>query len=86
VKLEVGKARDREKREKKRVLFLVGLVGRKKLEKALRDWELYYGKEGKDSAEEIRRFYIPDFSRWKEHDLYIKEFEKLVRDLRVETA
>lgn len=31
---------------------------------------------------EIREYYIPDFSGWKEHDSYKREFEKLLRDLR----
>jgi uncharacterized protein YjbI with pentapeptide repeats len=84
VQVEVGKAREREAKEGKRVLFPVRLVEHEEVLAALRDWALYHGKEGKDAAGEIRRFYIPDFSRWKEHDLYKAEFEKLVRDLRVE--
>ncbi|MFZ1008588.1 MAG: toll/interleukin-1 receptor domain-containing protein [Candidatus Sulfotelmatobacter sp.] len=86
VQVEVGKAREREAKEGKRVLFPVQLVGHEEVLAALRDWALYHGKEGKESAGEIRRFYIPDFSQWKEHDLYKKEFEKLMRDLRVEVA
>jgi hypothetical protein len=86
VQVEVGKAREREAKEGKRVLFPVRLVGHEEVLAALRDWALYHGKEGKDAAEEVRRFYVPDFSRWKGHDLYKKEFEKLVRDLRVEAG
>jgi uncharacterized protein YjbI with pentapeptide repeats len=74
VQVEVGKAREREAKEGKRVLFPVRLVGHEEVLAALRDWALYHGKEGKDAAGEIRRFYVPDFSRWKEHDLYKKEF------------
>jgi hypothetical protein len=37
-----------------------------------------------DLATEIREYYIPDFSEWKNHDFYVKEFEKLLRDLRTE--
>jgi hypothetical protein len=29
---------------------------------------------------------IGDFSRWKEHDNYQKSFERLMRDLRVESG
>jgi hypothetical protein len=86
VQLEVGKAREREAKEGTRVLFPVRLVDHEEVLAALRDWGLHHGKEGKDAAGEIRRFYIPDFSRWKEHDLYRKEFEKLLRDLSVEKA
>jgi hypothetical protein len=35
---------------------------------------------GKDPAREIREYYIPDFARWKNHDQYQEEFQKLVRD------
>ena len=36
-------------------------------------------------AGEIRE-YISDFSSWKEHDAYQREFWKLLRDLRTEGA
>jgi hypothetical protein len=29
---------------------------------------------------------IGDFTRWKEHDSYQKSFDRLMRDLRVETS
>jgi hypothetical protein len=35
-------------------------------------------------ATEIHEYYIPDFSEWKDHDLYVREFEKLLRDLRMD--
>ncbi len=41
---------------------------------------------GIDSAREIREYLIADFSRWKEHDAYSAEFEKLVRDLKAERS
>ena len=37
---------------------------------------------GKDLAEEVRAYYIPDFSNWKEHDSFEKAFERLLADLR----
>jgi uncharacterized protein YjbI with pentapeptide repeats len=30
----------------------------------------------------VRAFHIPDFSRWKDHDVYKVEFDKLLRDLK----
>ena len=36
----------------------------------------------KDSAREIRGYFIPDFSRWKDHDSYQTAFEKLVAALK----
>lgn len=50
----------------------------------LRDWECFDADAGKDSAREIREYYIPDFSNWKDHDSYEREFEKLLRDLKSE--
>ena len=50
----------------KRVLFPVKLVGFERL----RDWECFDGDTGKDSAREIREYFIPGFSNWEEHDSY----------------
>ena len=80
VQKEIRKARKRERVEKKRVLFPVRLTSYE----TIRDWELFDADEGRDLAAEIREFYIPDFSEWKSHDLYVKELEKLLRDLRTE--
>jgi len=78
VKAEIRNARQREVAENKRVLFPVRLASYE----ALREWKLFDGDEGEDLATEIREYYIPDFSEWKKHDLYVREFEKLLRDLR----
>jgi uncharacterized protein YjbI with pentapeptide repeats len=80
VKTEIRKARKRERTEKKRVLFPVRLASFE----AIRDWELFDADEGKDLAVEIREYYIPDFSDWKNHDPYAKGFENLLRDLKTE--
>jgi uncharacterized protein YjbI with pentapeptide repeats len=82
VKTEIRNARKREVAEKKRVLFPVRLASYE----ALRDWKLFDGDEGEDLATEIREYYIPDFSEWKNHDLYAREFEKLLRDLRTDES
>lgn len=80
VKTEISKARKREIQEKRTVLFPVRLVDFD----TLKDWECFDSDTGKDSAREIREFYVPDFSNWKNHDAYQAEFEKLVRDLKAE--
>jgi hypothetical protein len=80
VKTEIRKARKRERTEKKRVLFPVRLVSFE----TIRDWELFDADEGKDLAAEIREYYIPDFSDWKNHDSYAKGFQNLLRDLKTE--
>ena len=78
VKTEIAKARKRELREKKQVLFPVRLVPFE----AIRDWECFDADAGKDSSREIREYFIPDFSEWKEHDKYKKVFERLLGDLK----
>ena len=39
-------------------------------------------QEGSDSAREIREYFIPDFSTWKDHDAYTKAFESLLKALK----
>jgi uncharacterized protein YjbI with pentapeptide repeats len=82
VKTEIRKARKRERTEQKRVLFPVRLVSFE----AIRDWELFDADEGKDLAVEIREYYIPDFSDWKNHDPYAEGLKNLLRDLKAESS
>lgn len=77
VKTEMSKARKRELRDKTRVLFPISLVPFE----AIRDWECFDADTGKDSAREIREYFIPDFSNWKDNDSYQKAFERLLKDL-----
>ncbi len=81
VKTEIAKARKREVKEGKRVLFPIRLVPFE----ALRDWECFDADTGKDLSKEIREYFIPGFSNWKDHDSYQKAFERLVKDLKTET-
>ncbi len=48
----------------------------------LRDWECFDADTGKDSAREIREYFIPDFSNWKDHDSYQEAFDRLIGDLK----
>jgi hypothetical protein len=48
----------------------------------LRDWRLFDADTGKDSAREIREYFIPDFSNWKNHDSYQEAFQRLLSDLK----
>jgi len=41
---------------------------------------------GVDLAEKIRRYFIPDFSRWKEHDSYQAALGRLVEDFKAGPA
>lgn len=80
VKTEIAKAREREVREKRQVLFPIRLCSFE----ALRDWECFDADTGKDSAREIREYFIPDFSNWKDHDSYQDGFAGLLRDLKAD--
>ena len=68
VKTEIANAREREEREKKKLLFPITLARLEEVKK----WKLMDADRGLDSAREIREYYIPDFSHWKEHDSYQK--------------
>jgi hypothetical protein len=61
VKTEIAKARKREVRDQRRVLFPIRLAPFA----TLRDWECFDADTGKDSAREIREYFIPDFSTVK---------------------
>ena len=52
----------------------------------LRDWECFDADTGKDSAHEIREYFIPDFSNWKDHDSYQVAFDRLLKDLKAEPS
>jgi hypothetical protein len=78
VKTEIAKARQREVQEKRQVLFPLRLV----LFETMRAWECFDANTGKDSAREIREYFIPDFSNWKNYDAYQEAFQRLLRDLK----
>ena len=50
--------------------------------KAIQDCACFDADAGKDSARQIREYFIPDFSRWKDHDSYRTALERLVHDLQ----
>ncbi len=79
---EAIQVHDKELREDRRMLFPVRLVEFE----TLRDWESFDADTGNDSAREIREYFIPDFSHWKDHDAYKEAFERLLRDLKLASA
>ena len=48
------------------------------------NWKNFDTNTGKDSGREIREYFIPDFSNWKNHSAYTAAFERLLRDLKAE--
>ena len=77
VRREIRSALKREKQEKKRILFPIRLVPFGEVEQ----WESFYADLGVDVAEELREYFIPDFSDWKDHDAFEECFAKLFGDL-----
>jgi uncharacterized protein YjbI with pentapeptide repeats len=82
VATEVTKARRRQRQDGKQVLFPIRLVEFE----AIREWECFDADAGKDSAREIREYFIPDFSNWKDHDAFEVAFARLLKDLRASAA
>jgi hypothetical protein len=80
VKTELREAFKLERREGKRKLFPIGLVPYS----AVRDWECFDADHGKDLAVEIREYFIPDFTNWKDPDAFEAAFGRLLRDLKDE--
>jgi len=78
VKTEITLARKKERTQKRQVLFPLGLAAYS----TIRKWECFDADTGTDHAEEIRKFYIPDFSNWKSHDAYQPQFERLLKALK----
>jgi hypothetical protein len=78
VKTELYHARQQEEKEKRRKLFPISLAAYD----TLRQWKAFDADIGKDMAREVREYFIPDFTNWKEHDAYQKAFDRLLRDLK----
>ncbi len=81
VMTEIRKARDAEKKEKRRKLFPIRLTDFG----TLRDWTCFDADAGKDLAAEVREYFIPDFSNWKDPDAFESAFARLQKDLKEES-
>jgi uncharacterized protein YjbI with pentapeptide repeats len=82
VKTEIANARAREQQQGRQMLFPIALVPFEQL----KAWKCFDAGTGIDSAREIREYFVPDFSKWKEHDSYHVAFERLVRDLKAQSG
>lgn len=78
VMTEIRKARKAEIREGRQKLFPIRLVSFEKLRK----WECIDADRGQDLATEVREYFIPDFSNWRDHDVFETAFARLLKDLR----
>jgi hypothetical protein len=80
VKTEIAHARQREKKERKQILFPIRLVPFERIEA----WKAFDPDTGKDMAREIREYFIPDFTNWKDHDAFETGFARLLKDLKAQ--
>ena len=84
VKTEIRKARKAEIKEKGRKLFPIRLV----------DFETIEGLGAASTPIAVKdlgdrdcaKFFIPDFSNWKDHDAFESAFARLLRDLKAEES
>lgn len=81
VATEIYHARQRELKEKKRILFPIRVVDFDRI----RQWKCFDADSGKDMAREIREYFLPDFVNWKDHDAFEAAFSRLLRDLTAES-
>ena len=80
VKTEIRRARKAELSEGRRKVFPIRLVSLD----TIRAWEWLDIDTGKDLAVELREYFIPDFSNWKDHDSFEAAFARLLEALRAE--
>jgi hypothetical protein len=78
VATEIKKARIREKKESRQMLFPISIAAHE----VLKNWELFDADSGTDLAAEIRAYHIPDFSDWRNYATYQKSFDRLLKDLK----
>jgi hypothetical protein len=77
VETEIRRARKVEREGGRRKLFPIRLVGYE----ALNQWVCIDSATGEDLAEEMRGYFIPDFTGWRRDDDFERAFAKLLKDL-----
>ena len=82
VKTEIANARTKETQQMRQMLFPISMVPFDRV----KAWKLFDADTGIDSAREIREYFVPDFSNWKDHDVYAKAFDVLLRSLKADAA
>ena len=80
VKTEIYNARQREK-DGEKVLFPIALCPFD----AIKEWKAFDADIGKDMAREVREYFVPDFSNWKDHDSFESAYKRLLNDLKAST-
>lgn len=80
VATEIRRARREEREQNRRKLFPIRLVDFERIQQ----WECFDADSGTDLAVELREYFIPDFSNWKDHDAFEAAFAGLLKDLKTE--
>jgi uncharacterized protein YjbI with pentapeptide repeats len=80
VMTEIRNARKVEMYEQRRKLFPIRLVDME----TIKAWKCFDTDSGKDLAVEVREYFIPDFSNWKNPNTFEKALDRLLKDLRSE--
>jgi hypothetical protein len=75
---ELRRARRVERMVRRRTVFPISIAAFD----TLQNWECFDADSGKDLAVEIREYFIPDVSTWKDSVQFDKGVDRLVRDLR----
>lgn len=78
VSTEIRTAIDEERKTGIRKLFPIRLIGFE----MLRNWESFNSDVGKDMAVELREYYIPDFSNWRNADDFDVALKKLLEGMK----
>jgi len=78
VTTELYNARQAEIKGNRRKLFPIRLCSIE----MLKAWKCFDIDTGKDLAREVREYFIPDFSNWKDPDAFEVGFARLLRDLK----
>jgi hypothetical protein len=82
VEREIERARKVERKEERRKLFPIRLTDIQ----TIKEWRCVDPDSGEDLAKEVRKYHIPDFSNWKDHDAFEAAFTRLLNDLKTEAA
>ena len=80
VQHEIRRARKTKIKKKRAKLFPIRLVDFE----TIGTWEWFDSDLAEDLAAEIREYFIPDFSNWKDHDSFEVAFDRLLKDLKAD--
>lgn len=79
---EIYDTRRQEAVENRRKLFPISLVAYD----TIRQWKAFDAHMSRVTGKEIPEYFIPDFTKWKDHDAYQKAFDQLLKDLKAEAS